>query len=148
MTEISKSTQITNTDNIEYNYALDMDNECSICSEKLDSLENDDKITLNCKHTFCYDCLLESYRGTKCNFTIPKTYRICPYCRTPAGYLPLKSGAVPIKGIHREFGKKLTKVPVTFIQCVGIIKTGVNKNKQCKCNSKPGTTYCGKHNPK
>ena len=119
------------------------DDICPICKDDME----DDKITLKCNHSFCYECLLESFRGTKCNYTAPKTHRICPYCRTPASYLSLKKGVIPIKGIHREFGK-FTNKPIGFIQCGGVIKSGVNKGNQCSNNSKEGTHFCGKHTPK
>lgn len=122
-------------------FTLDDDNCCPICS---DTMKENEKITLKCNHSFCYECLLESYRGTKCNFTSQKTHRICPYCRTPASYLPLKLGIVPIKGIHREFGLKKVKC-ITFVRCKGILKSGVNAGKQCSCKAKPNTEFCGKH---
>ena len=120
---------------------------CIICYEKLDD-KSPDKVTLKCNHTFCYECLLESYKGTKCNFTNHKTHRICPYCRTPAGYLSLKDGMTPLKGIHREHGKKTSKSKLLVDKCKGIIKTGKNKGNQCGCNCKIGSDYCGRHGPK
>lgn len=120
---------------------LDGDNLCPICNE---DIPESDKITLKCNHSFCYGCLLESYKGTKCNFSVSssKNHRICPYCRTPSGFLSLKPGMTPIKGIHREFGKSKC---IIYNQCKGIIKSGVNKGKQCSCKARPNSDYCGKH---
>ena len=114
------------------------DSQCQICFDPLSK----ECVRLNCIHKFCYDCLLESYRGTNCNFTGSRHHRICPLCRKIAPFLPIKEGMVPIKGIHREFAYKSIK---NFIQCKGIIKSGPNKNKQCGCKSKPNQEYCGKH---
>ncbi len=120
---------------------------CPICNDKLE--ENyPEKITLKCNHSFCYECLLESYRGAKCNFTSGRPHRICPYCRTPASYLPLLDGMTPLKGIHREYGKKSVKKVLPVNQCKAIIKTGVNAGKQCTCKAKLSGDYCGRHMPK
>ena len=104
------------------------------------SLENE--IKLSCNHSFCYTCLLESYKGVKCNFYL-KNHRICPYCRSPSNYLPLKNGGNPIKGIHREYSNTKKNIPLN--KCSAIIKTGINKGKQCGCNVKTGN-FCGRHN--
>ena len=118
----------------------DLDNQCPICNEEF---ELDDKITLTCNHSFCYECLLESYKGAKCNFSIQKTHRICPYCRTPADYLPLKKNSIPIKGIHREYGKKITKT-INVTKCMGTTLKGT----PCKFNAQKNCNYCMKHMPK
>ena len=136
------------TDSILFNNDNGNDHTCIICYDKLDD-NSVDKVTLKCNHTFCYECLLESYKGTKCNFTSQKTHRICPYCRTPAGYLPLKCSMTPLKGIHREYGKKVSKSKQLVVnKCKGVIKTGKNKGNNCECNSKIGSEYCGRHSPK
>ena len=120
------------------------DTQCLICNE---NFEPGVKITLGCKHQFCYECLLESYRGTACNFSIQKTHRICPYCRTPASYLPLMNNMVPIKGIHKEYGKKCNTI-VTVIRCTGILKSGKNAGSQCTCKVLHDTPFCGRHTVK
>ena len=110
-------------------------------------------ITLKCKygnHTFCYDCLLESYKGTHCNFSSSKIHRICPYCRSPAPLLPLREGMEPIKGIHRNATKskkkKQTKLSLmsSLQTCKGIIQSGANKGKKCTCPVKLNG-FCGRH---
>ena len=78
---------------VENNIDKDINNdetECLICFDKTTDLNNvNDMITLECNHSFCYDCLLESYKGVKCNFS-NTIHRICPYCRKKAKLLLLK----------------------------------------------------------
>lgn len=128
------------------------ENCCPICCNPFGTEPDDvhQKIALKCQHNFCYNCLLESYRAVKCNFTTKTNNRICPYCRTPADYLPLPPGTVALKGIHREYGKKISHKPkpADFVQCLGILKSGPHMGQQCTCAAKPGTTYCGRHKPK
>ena len=113
---------------------------CTICFNTLDN-----PVCLDCNHKFCYNCLLESYRGTKCNFYL-KNHRISPYCRHPSNYLPLMDGYNPIKGIHREYGKKKTQI---FTRCSAIIKSGPNKGKKCGCKVKSvNSLFCGRHKEK
>ena len=123
---------------------------CTICTNPF---SDESKITLKCNHSFCYECLLESYKGSKCNYGASKNYRICPYCRTPSGYLPVKIGIKLIKGIHhpREFCSKISKAKgfgINKKQCLGIVKSGPNKGNQCNCQAKPSSDYCGRHLPK
>jgi len=116
------------------------DNPCMICFASL----TEGEIKLKCGHNFCYKCLLESYKGVNCN-NITKNHRICPYCRKPADYLPLREGITPIMGIHREYKKY--KKPTQYVQCVGIVKSGPNKGQQCTCKARTNG-YCGRHVPK
>ena len=129
---------------VENNIDKDINNnetECLICFDKTTDLNNvNDMIILECNHSFCYDCLLESYKGVKCNFS-NTIHRICPYCRKKAKLLPLKEGLVPIKGIH--YHTKINKVKSKI--CIGIIKSGPNKGNLCSCKSKYNELYCGKH---
>ena len=122
---------------------IDNDEGCQICFAPV----NPDSITLKCNHTFCYDCLLESYKGKSCNFSNSKVHRICPYCRSPASFLPLKPGMKPIKGIHRNVTKRMTaKTSGLSIpnQCKAIIKSGPNKGLKCVCQAKLNG-FCGRH---
>ena len=115
-------------------------NNCMICFNPIK-----DQIKLDCNHSFCYQCLLESYKGNKCNF-YTKSHRICPYCRHPGKYLPLQDGSNPIKGIHREYGKKKKK---EFKKCKAVLKSGVNKGQVCGCRVKdPKSEFCGRHKNK
>lgn len=123
-------------DNIDF---IEDDSQCKICFQK-----KDEQLELKCGHSFCYDCLVESFKGNKCNYCKKSDYRICPYCRTPCTFLPLKEGIIPIKGVHREYGKKKKLIVST---CKGIIKSGPNKGKICGCSVKTGE-YCGRHKKK
>lgn len=120
-------------------------NPCLVC---YGGLNEGNEIKLKCGHSFCYDCLLESYRGEGCNHSSSKNHRICPLCRTTADYLPLRDGMVPLLGIHREY-HKFTKKKKTacFVQCKGILKSGPNKGKQCPCQARMGG-FCGRHGKK
>ncbi len=99
-------------------------------------------VVLDCNHKFCYDCLLESYKGIKCNFTSVTNHRICPYCRKKSSLLPIKNGIQPIKGIH--FYNKINN-KMNNTSCNGIIKSGPNKGSKCSCKCKPNELYCGRH---
>jgi hypothetical protein len=144
MTEIVNSTSMT-SDNLWDD--LDSDEGCQIC---FTSPEPENLITLKCNHKFCYDCLLESYKGKMCNFSDSKVHRICPYCRSPASFLPLRDGMKPIKGIHRNITKRSnilktkTYIP-TSEQCTAVIKSGPNMGKKCVCTAKQNG-LCGRHN--
>jgi hypothetical protein len=109
-------------------------NECTICCNQMRN-----PIKLNCQHTFCRECLLQSFKGSKCNFYI-KNHRICPYCRSPSNYLTLEEDEVPIKGIHKEYGKGNI-----FKLCKAIIKSGPKSGQSCKCKVKGGGDVCGRH---
>ena len=124
------------------------ENCCLVCGEMF---EAEDKVTLTCKHSFCYDCLLESYKGKNCTYNnYTSSQRRCPYCRAATGYLPLKEGMKPLKGIHREYksvkksifnGGKTGYYPT----CQAILKSGPNKGLACNCKCAPGKTVCGRH---
>ena len=117
------------------NYNLEED-QCLICYKNINN-----PIILNCKHIFCYNCLLNSYKGKKCNYHT-KSSRMCPYCRTPSNYLPLINGIKPLKGIHKEFYYK-HKVNINY--CLALLKTGKNKGNKCNCKCISGSDYCGRH---
>lgn len=135
----------TNTLDLDWD-AFDEEDEANSCMTCYGTL-TDNRVDLKCGHSFCYECLVESYRGIKCNFSGSSSHRLCPYCRSPADYLHLKEGMVPLKGIHREFSKKKKMKPIQFKQCSGIVKSGPNKGKQCTCAAKV-TGFCGRHAPK
>ena len=61
---------------------------CSICG---DDLKNEYSHTLDCNHTFHYNCLFLSFKSMK-NLD-------CPYCRSKHNKLPLING---IKKVHNN----------------------------------------------
>lgn len=126
-----------NLDSLLLDEQINSDEICSICYRK-----KNNPIELKCKHSFCYDCLVESFRGVKCNFHC-KTHRVCPYCRKQSSFLPLLEGNKPIKGIHKEYGKKIVKKGV---KCCAILKSGKNKGLQCSCYALGNSQFCGRHN--
>ena len=116
--------------------------ECMICFDNLQNYDSSNIIILDCKHVFCYECLLESYKGVKCNH-YNVSHRICPYCRKKTTLLPIKEGIQPIKGIHYHNKCNITS---TLKICNGVIKSGPKKG--CKCTNKVkngNELYCGKH---
>ena len=121
---------------------VQQDNDCSVCGCQLD----DTKVTLVCNHSFCYDCLLQSYQGKSCQYNSnSKINRQCPYCRSATGYLPLPEGAKPIKGIHKEYQSKSAKKNTIEVLCPAILKSGPRKGQPCNCKCLYGKTVCGRH---
>ena len=135
-----QSCQDTNITNINLHCNLENSMECQICFNQMDNYAQ----TLSCTHTFCYDCLLQSYKGERCNYNYQKNNRICPLCRNPAPYLPLKDGVKPIKNIHIEATKKNYKKKILIEKCKGIIMSGPKKGEKCSCQAK-NNGYCGRH---
>tara|TARA_Y100001970_G_C14159045_1_gene817393 strand:- start:598 stop:1062 length:465 start_codon:yes stop_codon:yes gene_type:complete len=80
---------------------------CNICLNTIDTKDN--ITTLKCNHSFCYECIFETYL-----FSIGNT-RVCPYCRKNGGYLPLPQGHKPSRKIHKEYKKSNTvSVPLIY----------------------------------
>lgn len=102
---------------------IEPDNECSICCGDLE----DDVITLPCKHNYHYDCIYVWFQkiiDAKREFG-----NKCPYCRTPSGNLPFKSGKPYNQQIHGDLPKKITDPkPKGKDKCKAYTKTG----KPCK----------------
>lgn len=132
---------------------------CPICYDNSD----DDMVTLICNHTFHYDCILNTYKNYKKwkssfyqtpNLSTNKK-RTCPYCRGYGGYLYLKPGMIPIEHIHKEYKKYIEAIANNDIdelkkylladKCFAILKTGINKNKQCSRNKLSSNVYCRIH---
>tara|TARA_B100001057_G_C22443924_1_gene792300 strand:+ start:190 stop:663 length:474 start_codon:yes stop_codon:yes gene_type:complete len=143
-------------------------NMCPICYDELnlrpnennESIKDDTVITLECGHRFHYGCINKTYRSLLKKYN-SKKIRICPFCRSYGGYLPLKKGEFPESHVHKEYNlikqyiqqqdfDKVYKIGIEFDfinknKCQTILKTGVNKGKQCKKNKKNGFEYCCIH---
>ncbi len=108
-----------------------MDETCSICG---DSLKNDFSHTLDCNHTYHYQCILQSFKLMNNNE--------CPYCRSNPHLLPLVNGLKKVyEGIHdttnlNEFSNHT---------CNMILTRGKNKGKNCSRNCLLGRDYCKTH---
>ena len=123
------------------------DNMCPICYEQLDSQNTQ---ILSCGHKFHLECIKNAY------ITQKGLSRLCPYCRKYGGYLKLEPSTIPIKNIHKEYtqfkeSEKLKKYEslkpyLDNKKCFAILKSGVNKGKQCRFNKMPGCYFCKKHN--
>ena len=124
------------SDNLD-DYINDKSDKCSICCMGIRK-----PVKLSCGHTFCYQCLKESYKGIKCNFYFKTHHRICPYCRKPSSYLTLPEGEKALKGIHYEPGSKPIK------KCKAYIKTGPKAGQLCNCKVKGDGDLCGRHSIK
>lgn len=127
---------------------------CEICFETLHpgSVGVDgfnECIKLPCNHVFCYDCLLQSYKGENCSYYSKPNYRMCPYCRAKTPYLPLKPNTKPLKGIHREYNAKYAngqnKYKINMKICKATYTTGIKKGQACTACAKAGSDYCGRH---
>ena len=104
---------------------------CSICGE-----ENADYFhTLNCGHSFHYECLLQSFKIMKNNH--------CPYCRSEKNLLPIVNGVKKlIIGIHDIQSEDIENYKVQ--KCQQVLTRGKNKGKQCSRNCKLGYDFCVK----
>lgn len=111
---------------------IDNSLECRICGDDFD----DDKEALKCGHVFHYDCIIFAFQS-------PTTVRMCPYCRKFHGYLRLKEGIEPVKGVHKE--QQIEKQINSFALCKALYKTGQKVGQQCKSKAKPDSHYCGIH---
>ena len=126
----------------------DRDNECPICYNEI---KDGDKVVLKCKHKYHYECILHAYKtdNSKKKHYKPN-YNICPFCRQPGGYLPLKEGEIPIKHIHREYldyVKGNSENSLIKGVCMAILKSGKNAGKQCKRKLESlDCKYCKIHN--
>ena len=125
---------------------IDEDNECSICCNEI---EADDKAILKCNHFFHYDCILTIFKNDNSKYYKGKK-NVCPYCRSPNGYLPLKIGVIPLKYIHKEYSdyinnNDIKKYLVKGV-CCAILKSGKNVGNQCKKPlSSNNNSYCNRH---
>ena len=118
----------------------DAQEECEICG---DVMSAEQKHTLKCNHSFCYDCLLDSFKGTNCNYNYTTNHRICPYCRMGSGFLPMRPGYSYVKNVHPPSCRFVQK-----IQCKGCYKSGKSKGLPCTTMVDKNIGYCKRHIPK
>ena len=103
---------------------------CSICGE-----ENDDYLhTLECGHTFHYNCTYLSFINIKNN--------TCPYCRSTGNHLPLVNGLKKIVPWIHNCDNSINYESKT---CSMILKKGKNKGEKCTRNCKLGYNLCTQH---
>ena len=115
-----------------------MDNEqeinlCSICGENNVEVFH----SLNCNHSFHYQCLFLSFKNMKNN--------CCPYCRSYKNLLPVINGVKKIfPGIHMVDNiEQINNYKIK--KCEHILTRGKNKGKTCSKNCKLGYNYCTTH---
>ena len=124
--------------------------ECPICYE---DIKQEDLVVLKCSHKFHYDCIMNEYKSQLDNVNIK--IRICPYCRGYGGYLKMKPNCIPIKYITENYNifydhlknNDYEKIKDYFDEthCLCILKTGINKGKQCSKKRKVNSLFCGIH---
>jgi len=108
-----------------------MSDQCGICGL---NLNEDFCHTLNCNHTFHYQCLFDTFKHDIGN--------TCPYCRSISHKLPLVNGTKKISYTIHDLSTKNTFVNKP---CDHILKTGKNKGQICNKNCKLGYFKCGRH---
>ena len=98
-----------------------MENKCGICYIDIDV---DNKITLKCKHIFCYDCIFDWFKEAvnKYDKYNKISKRECPYCRNISGILPIKDGYPLIHNVNTSNDN--------IYKCIEYTKKGK------KCNNK------------
>ena len=105
---------------------------CSICGET----NNEYFHTLDCNHSFHYNCLLLSFKSMGNNH--------CPYCRSDKNLLPVVNGVKKIVlGIHDIHPDEVSNYKIQ--KCQKVLTRGKNKGKQCSRNCKLGYDFCGMH---
>ena len=151
---------------------------CPICFDEFINIDTDNKtdqekkelikkniikdtVTLECGHTFHYECLEDWFKNniSKHRYNFSKI-RVCPYCRTKSGYLKLPYKTFPIKHIHKEYEqietcfncndqKKIIEHCSQFInndKCNYILyNTSSHLIKQCKKNKSKNHDFCHIH---
>ena len=132
--------------------------QCPVCYDELKERPNnssntnieikaDTVITLECGHKFHFGCINSTYKSLIKKYN-SKKIRLCPFCRSYGGYLPLKKGEFPENHINKEYNlikqciqeenfEKVYKIGLEFEfinknKCQCILKSGINKGKQCK----------------
>ena len=115
--------------------------ECSICGLGLNEKYS---ITLNCNHTYHYECLLCSFSEIKKNSVKYNYVNRCPYCRQSCGLLPVVNGlAKIIPMIHYKINDNQPEYEE--IRCKGVLKSGKNKGNVCNKKCQLGYEYCKRH---
>ena len=125
---------------------------CAICHDELDETT----ISLKCNHKFHYDCILLIYKNPQGGKY--KNIRMCPYCRSDGGYLPIKENVIPIQYIHREYEdvrKFYSTGNYEYIEkylnknkCWALLQSGKNKGCQCSKNPQSNSKFCKIHSKK
>lgn len=113
--------------------------DCSICGE---NLKDQFSHTLECGHTFHYNCLCNSFKCLRLNN--------CPYCRRKNNYLPIINGTKKIwVGVHLinydDFDIEDVKNINTNVKCNHILTRGKNKGCECGKKCKLGYDKCSFH---
>jgi len=107
---------------------------CDICGD----LQKDKYVlTLKCKHSYHYECILKSFMSDR------KRHNQCPLCRQTHGLLPLVNGLTKIsKGIHY-----LNEYPIDYVKspCQVILQSGKRKGFTCGSKCMIGLTMCKRH---
>lgn len=125
---------------------IDEDNECSICCN---DIKEGERVTLKCGHFFHYDCIMSIFKNDNSRY-YKSSKNVCPYCRKPSGYIPLKPGVIPVKYIHKEYNEyiKTNDIKKYLVKgvCGAILKSGKNAGCQCKKPlDKNSDFYCTRH---
>ena len=107
---------------------------CSICG---DDYNKDIKHTLQCNHSFHYQCLFLTFKNMKINE--------CPYCRGSDNLLPLINGIKKVcPNIHNITELNMIS-DYKSIPCQPVLKKGKNKGNECNCHCRLGYDFCTRH---
>ena len=126
---------------------------CGICASPKEK-----EYTLSCKHSFCYDCILEWLKMKKKNFLFNTNEKLlaCPYCRKTIDHIDRLDGYHYIRGIHKSSIMKKQEIEQQQQQQqqqqpqsnLLICNAPINNNTSNLCKNKTKQKYgyyCGKH---
>lgn len=116
-----------------------MNDICSICG---DDYSVKFMYTLNCSHTFHYECIVKSFKIIN--------NRNCPVCRNHSELLPMVNGLKkPISQIHYDYKTSSDEIEILNkfknVKCSHILIKGKNKGKSCIRPCVIGFYKCSAH---
>ena len=103
---------------------------------------------LKCGHVYHLGCitqwLVNGSGSASYTYGVVAKTKTCPYCRCKAGWLPLVLGQKPVRGVHAEYKKPISKKKVKYGYASTKSITNNIYSNQCKAITKKGH-QCGNY---